>query len=208
MAPVPNELLIELRNVFRERFNLSDLSDLCQELGIDIENLPGTSRNEKARELAAYLGRRDMVGKLATVGQPGWPDVPWLEILGRYGYAPSPVSDDGGQPATPATQLTVEDLRLLVPVLSNYPEFNAPGGRQIMLTMAGVLPYLDVDVSGSPRQVANAVLLRLNDRGAIAPGDVALGRLLRYLLDDSTLPQSSRDTIVALTTKYELGIGN
>lgn len=207
MAPVPNELLIELRNVFRERFNLSDLADLCQELGIDIENLPGTSRNEKARELAAYLGRRDMVGKLAVVGPPGWPDVPWLEILGRYGYAP-PVLDGGSQLPAPATQLTVDDLRLLVPVLTQYPEFNAPGSRQNLLAMAGVLPYLDVDVAGSPRQVANAVLLRLNERGEIAPGDTALGRLLAYLLSDETLPQTSRDAIATLTEKYEFGIGN
>ena len=208
MAPVPNELLIELRNVFRERFNLSDLSDLCQELGIDIENLPGTSRNEKARELAAYLGRRDMVGKLATVGPKGWPDVPWLEILGRYGYAPPVVAGDDGQAATPPTLVAVDDLRLLVPVLATYSEFTTPGSRRDMLAIAGVLPYLDVDLSGSSRQVANAVLLRLNERGAIAPGDVALGRLLSYLLGDDPLPQTSRDTIVALTTKYQLGIRN
>jgi hypothetical protein len=206
MAAVPNELLIELRNVFRERFNLSDLADLCQELGIDIENLPGTSRNEKARELAAYLGRRDMVGKLAVVGPKGWPDVPWLEILGRYGYAP-PVPDDGNQSvSTQRSQLTIDDLRLLVPVLTNYPEFNAPGSRQNLLAMAGVLPYLDVDVAGSPRQVANAVLLRLNERGAVAPGDTALGRLLAYLLADDTLPQSARDTIAQIVARYQLGI--
>ena len=76
MAAAPNELLIELRNIFRERFNLSDLSDLCQELGIDIENLPGTSRNEKPRELAADLGRPDLVGKLAVVGPRSDPDGP------------------------------------------------------------------------------------------------------------------------------------
>jgi len=207
MAPVPNELLIELRNVFRERFNLSDLADLCQELGIDIENLPGTSRNEKARELAAYLGRRDMVGKLAVVGPKGWPDVPWREILARYGIVP-PTPDDDREPAPPPTQVTIDDLRSLVPILTHYPEFNAPGSRQNLLAMTGVLPYLDVDVAGSPRQVANAVLLRLNERGEIAAGDTALGRLLRYLLDDDTLPQSSRDTIAAITAKYELGITN
>ena len=111
MAPVPNELLVELRNVFRERFNLSDLSDLCQELGIDIENLPGTSRNEKARELAAYLGRRDMVGKLAVVGPKSYPDVPWLEILGRYGYAP-PAPDAGRQPTLSVRHLQLSLHRL------------------------------------------------------------------------------------------------
>lgn len=207
MAPVPNELLIELRNIFRERFNLSDLSDLCQELGIDIENLPGTSRNEKARELAAYLGRRDMVGKLAVVGPKSYPDVPWLEILGRYGYAPPAPNDDPLSVAPPA-QLTIDDLRRLVPVLAQYPEFNAPGSRQNMLTMADVLPYLDVDVAGSPRQVANAVLLRLNDRGEIAPGDTALGRLLAYLLSDDTLPQSARTTISEIVTRYQLGLAS
>ena len=205
MAAVSNDLLIELRNIFRERFSLSDLADLCQELGIDIENLPGTSRNEKARELAAYLGRRDMVGKLAVVGPKSYPDVPWLEILGRYGYAP-PAPDVGRQPATPPIQLTIDDLRLLVPLLSQYPEFNAPGSRQNLLAMAGVLPYLDVDVAGSPRQVANAVLLRLNERGEIAPGDTALGRLLAYLLGDDTLPQSARDTISVIVARYPLGI--
>lgn len=204
MAPVPNELLIELRNIFRERFSLSDLADLCQELGIDIENLPGTSRNEKARELAAYLGRRDMVGKLAVVGPKSFPDVLWLEVLGRYGYAPDRGADDQ-PPVTPPTQLTIDDLRLLVPLLSQYPEFNAPGSRQNLLAMAGVQPYLDVDVAGSPRQVANAVLLRLNERGEIAPGDTAIGRLLAYLLADDTLSQSARDTIVGIVARYQLG---
>jgi hypothetical protein len=69
-----------------------------------------------------------------------------------------------------------------------------------------VLPYLDVDVSGSPRQVANAVLLRLNERGEIAPGDTALGRLLAYLLGDDTLPQSARETVVGIVGRYQLGV--
>ena len=208
MPTAPNDLLIELRNVFRERFSLSDLADLCQELGIDIENLPGTSRNEKARELATYLGRRDMVGKLATVGPKTFPDVPWLEILGRYGYAPPAAADAGDPTAAPLAQVAVDDLRRLVPILASYSEFTTPGSRRDMLAIAGVLPYLDVDLSGSSRQVANAVLLRLNERGAIAPGDVALGRLLSYLLGDDTLPQSSRETIAAVSGKYELGIRN
>ena len=69
-------------------------------------------------------------------------------------------------------------------------------------------PYLDVDVAGSPRQVANAVLLRLNDRGEIAPGDTALGRLLAYLLSDDTLPQSARTTISEIVTRYQLGLAS
>jgi hypothetical protein len=207
MAAVPNELLVELRNVFRERFSLSDLADLCQELGIDIENLPGSSRNEKARELAAYLGRRDMVGKLAVVGPKSWTDVPWLEILGRYGYAPA-AADSANDVAQPAPQVALEDLQRLVPVLANHAEFTTPGSRRDMLAIAGVLPYLNEDLNGASRQVATAVLLRLNDRGEIVPGDTALGRLLTYMLGDDTLPQAARATIESVAAKYKLSVHN
>ncbi len=203
MASVPNELLVELRNVFRERLSLSELADLCQDLGFSIEDLPGTSRNEKARELAAYLGRRDLIGKLATVGPNLLPDVPWLEILGRYGYAPPPpTSAPTGD--SPTTTVSTADLQRLSPILAQHSEFNTPGARRDMLAIAGVLGYLDVDLSGSARQVANAVVLRLNDRGAIAPGDTALGRLLAYLLNDDTLPGEARATIGAIVARYGL----
>lgn len=201
MASVPNELLVELRNVFRERLSLSELADLCQDLGFSIEDLPGTSRNEKARELAAYLGRRDLVAKLATVGPNLLPDVPWLEILGRYGYGPQPPLD---VPTPAAGGVSTADLQRLSPILAQHSEFTTPGARRDMLAIAGVLGYLDVDLSGSARQVANAVLLRLNDRGAIAPGDTALGRLLAYLLNDDTLPGEARATIGAIVARYGL----
>lgn len=200
MSTVPNELLVELRNTFRNRLNLSELADLCQDLGLNIEDLPGTSRSEKSRELAAYIGRRDLVSKLADVGPNLLPDIPWLEILGRYGYGPQPVAEGAPAPATVST----EDLQRLSPILAHHSEFNTPGARRDVLDIAGVLPYLDVDLSGSSRQVANAVLLRLNNRGQIAPGDSALGRLLKYLLDDDTLPEAARTTIVAIVAQYRL----
>ena len=202
MASVPNELLVELRNVFRERLSLSELADLCQDLGFSIEDLPGTSRNEKARELAAYLGRRDLLGKLATVGPNLLPDVPWLEILARYGIVPPP--DDAPAGNSPATAVSPADLQRLSSILAQHSEFNTPGARRDMLAIAGVLGYLDVDLSGSSRQVANAVLLRLNDRGPIAPGDTALGRLLAYLLNDDTLPGDARATVDAIVARYGL----
>jgi len=203
MATVPNELLVELRNTFRNRLSLSELADLCQDLGLNIENLPGTSLSEKSRELAAYIGRRDLVGKLATVGPDLLPDIPWLEILTRYGYGLPPDAGSSDS-AMPATTVSTEDLQRLSPILAHHSEFNTPGARRDMLAIAGVLSYLDVDLSGSARQVANAVLLRLNDRGQIAPGDYALGRLLKYLLDDETLPEGARATLVQIVARYGL----
>lgn len=203
MATVPNELLVELRNTFRNRLSLSELADLCQDLGLNIENLPGTSLSEKSRELAAYIGRRDLVGKLAVVGPDLLPDIPWREILARYGYGLPPDADSGDS-AAPATTVSTEDLQRLSPILAHHSEFNTPGARRDMLAIAGVLSYLDVDLSGSARQVANSVLLRLNDRGQIAPGDYALGRLLKYLLDDETLPEGARATLVQIVARYGL----
>ncbi len=203
MATVPNELLVELRNTFRNRLSLSELADLCQDLGLNIENLPGTSLSEKSRELAAYIGRRDLVGKLAVVGPDLLPDIPWREILLRHGYEFSPDADSGDS-AAPATTVSTEDLQRLSPILAHHSEFNTPGARRDMLAIAGVLSYLDVDLSGSARQVANSVLLRLNDRGQIAPGDYALGRLLKYLLDDETLPEGARATLVQIVARYGL----
>ena len=202
MAPAPNELLIELRNVFRERFNLSDLSDLCQELGIDIENLPGTSRNEKARELAAYLGRRDMVGKLAVVGPKGWPDVAWLEILGRYGYAP-PAAGNENAAVTP-TELSFQDIQRLVPILADHPSFLSPGSRKSFLLVAGVDTFITVNLDGGSLLVARGVLAELNKYGRTREGDVAMGRLLTYLSLDEALPPNKKDVITDITQRYGL----
>lgn len=203
MPLVSNDLLIELRNIFRERFSMSDLSDLAQEVGTDIENLPGSSKNEKARELATYLGRRDKVGLLATVGPKGWPDVPWVEILRRHNY-PLPVATEPGAQPSGVVHVPAAELQRLVPVLADYPAFNQPGTRRDLLAITDVLRFVDVDLNGSARQVAGGVLLRLNERGEIAPGDMALGRLLRYLLADDTLPQGARNTITAITTQYNI----
>ena len=204
MAPAPNELLIELRNVFRERFNLSDLSDLCQELGIDIENLPGTSRNEKARELAAYLGRRDMIGKLAVVGPKSYPDVLWLDILRRHNY-PLPASDEDGAPASvPQTELDFRDIQRLVPILADHASFLSPGSRKSFLMVAGVDSFVTVNLDGGSQLVARGVLAELNKYGRTKEGDVALGRLLTYLSLDEALPPNKKDVITEITQRYGL----
>jgi len=201
MAPVPNELLIALRDTFRENFKLNELADLCLELGVEYESLPGSTINEKSRELATYLGRRSLIPKLAEVGPKSRPDIDWQAVLAPYGFG---ASVDPGPLAPAAARVNEEDLGRLRPILAGYSEFDTPGSRRDMLSMAGVLQYLDVDLNGSPRRVAGAVLLRLNERGKVADGELALGRLLRYLLDDDTLPQTDREVINQIGARYSL----
>ncbi|MCP4603517.1 MAG: response regulator [Proteobacteria bacterium] len=73
--------LIKLRRILAERFDAGELRTLCFDLGVDYGNLPGESKADKARELVAYLERRDRIYKLAQVGRKHRSDIPWDDIL-------------------------------------------------------------------------------------------------------------------------------
>jgi hypothetical protein len=151
--------------------------------------------------LAAYLGRRDMVGKLAVVGPKSYPDVPWLEILGRYGYAAPPETT-----ATPTTttEVSYPDLQKLAAILAAAPGFLSTGNRHGFLAVAGVDRLINVNLEGSALNVAKEVLTALNRYGRTTDGDMALGRLLANLRDDEALPPSSKDVINDIITRYSL----
>lgn len=203
MAPVPNELLIELRDVFRDKFSLSELSDLCQQLGIDIESLPGTGKNDKARELSTYLGRRSRVADLLVAGPKIRDDIDWLAILSPYGYG-TPAGNDANTAVTEGT-IKPLDLQKLVPILSNYSGFQTPASRQSLLDINELGRAVNVNLAiGGARDVALELLLALNRRGRLAEGDTAIGRLCAYLVADDTLPSSDRDVITQLMTQYGL----
>lgn len=47
-----------------EKFNLEELKSLCFDLGVDFENLGGTGKSAKARELVLYMQRRGNLDRL------------------------------------------------------------------------------------------------------------------------------------------------
>ena len=53
------ELRVRLREILSDRFNESELRDLCFDLGISYENLPGSSKADRARELIVYCEQRE-----------------------------------------------------------------------------------------------------------------------------------------------------
>ncbi len=55
---------MELLKVLKDRFNVSELQDLCLELGIDYDDLGGSSKSDKARELLLYAERRGFTQRL------------------------------------------------------------------------------------------------------------------------------------------------
>lgn len=203
MTPMPTELMLGLRDIFVTYFDLDGLTDLALALGIDFENLPGASKGAKARELALYLWRHSKLPRLAEVGPAQRPDIDWSLLAP---YAPNRI-EPTADPAQPAAgKLDFTDIQRLLPVLAAYPLFQTPDGRNTILAISGVAPFVNLDLNGSAQSVAANLLVKLNEYGAIAPGDMAIGRLLAYLVADATLPPDHKGIIAAIAAKYDLQI--
>lgn len=203
MTPMPTELMLGLRDIFVTYFDLEGLTDLALALGIDFENLSGASKGAKARELALYLWRHSKLPVLAEVGPAQRPDIDWSLLAP---YAPNRIEPmaDPAQPA--AGKLDFTDIQRLLPVLAAYPLFQTPDGRNTILAISGVAPFVNLDLNGSAQSVAANLLVKLNEYGAIAPGDMAIGRLLAYLVADAALPPDHKGIIAAIAAKYNLKI--
>ncbi len=203
MTPMPTELMLGLRDIFVTYFDLDGLTDLALALGIDFENLSGASKGAKARELALYLWRHSKLPRLAEVGPAQRPDIDW-SLLAPYASNRIEPTADPAQPATGKLDFT--DIQRLLPVLAAYPLFQTPDGRNTILAISGVAPFVNLDLNGSAQSVAANLLVKLNEYGAIAPGDMAIGRLLAYLVADAALPPDHKGIIAAIAAKYNLKI--
>ncbi len=56
-----------LRQILDDAYSLSDLRDLCFELKVDFDDLPGEGQSAKARELVLYCEKRQMVAALVEL---------------------------------------------------------------------------------------------------------------------------------------------
>ncbi|MBK9711493.1 MAG: hypothetical protein IPO81_09230 [Kouleothrix sp.] len=68
---------VKLRQIITDFFSDDELRELCFDLGIDYENLPGAGKAAKARELVAYAQRRGRMQDLVTTCQQLRPNAPW-----------------------------------------------------------------------------------------------------------------------------------
>lgn len=198
MTPMPTDLMIGLRDIFTTYFNEEDLKDFALDLGVDYENLSGSNKNAKARELALYLGRHSLLPQLAVIGPKRRPNVDW-SILGPH-IAPDTTS--GAGVPKPQNKLDYTDLQKLVPILAAYSMFQTPDSRNTLLVLAGVSAIVNLDLNGNAQFVASTLLVKLNEYGEIGPGDTAVGRLLAYVSADAALPPAHKEAIAAIAAKY------
>ncbi|MCA9943984.1 MAG: leucine-rich repeat domain-containing protein [Anaerolineales bacterium] len=66
-----------LRRLLLDSFNPGELKDLCFELGIDYDDLPGDGRSVKARELILRLQREGRLDELVAYGRKHRPHAQW-----------------------------------------------------------------------------------------------------------------------------------
>ena len=63
------ELLTQLRQLLSKRFSDGELRTLCFDLGVAYEDLPGSGKADKARELVDYMDRHERLADLVRVGR-------------------------------------------------------------------------------------------------------------------------------------------
>jgi len=60
----------EIYEALKKHYNDSEFKDLCFSLNIDVENLSGTTRNDKMRELVMLFERRERLPELVNILSP------------------------------------------------------------------------------------------------------------------------------------------
>jgi hypothetical protein len=73
----PQREAVRLRQLLVERYSEDELRTLCHDLGVDVEVLGGHGKAGRARELVAYLERRERLDDLVRAGRLHRPDVAW-----------------------------------------------------------------------------------------------------------------------------------
>lgn len=95
--------LANLRNLISTSFNKGELRTLCFDLGVNYENLPGETLEDKARELVDFCQRRgvlkDLIEKCnALRPNTGWPKLTDIEFKESIFSNSSPSSEEAKRP--------------------------------------------------------------------------------------------------------------
>ncbi|OQY23725.1 MAG: hypothetical protein DRJ03_27205 [Chloroflexi bacterium] len=130
--------LARLHILLVERFDEEEMRSLSFGLQVDYDNLRGEGKTGKARELIAYLERRDRLIELVQAGEQLRPDVPWKNVL------QTTEGDFSASPERSQYDLVIVDL--LLPLYesaqSSIPERikNSPSGGE------GLITYMRLDL--------------------------------------------------------------
>ena len=74
-------LLVELRRLLVQQFDINELRTVCFDMNIDYEGLPGDGKGAKVRELLAFLERRGRIHELVDTIKQVRPDVDRMQLI-------------------------------------------------------------------------------------------------------------------------------
>ena len=81
MTPTTDrEYLVRLHEMLATSLDAGELRTLCFDLGVDYDDLPGEGKTNKARELIAYLERRDRLSELVSICKQQRPNIDWRDV--------------------------------------------------------------------------------------------------------------------------------
>jgi hypothetical protein len=72
--------LRKLRHILATRFDMGEVKEICFDLGIDIDDLPGGTKPDKARELIKNLELHHRVNELVQIASKKRTDLSWEEM--------------------------------------------------------------------------------------------------------------------------------
>jgi hypothetical protein len=104
---------IALRDFLVAHFNEDDLRDLCFELGIDDQDVPGTTKPAKAREMVIYCQRQMRLEELKAVCAQRRPKA-WAETFPGTAPVPAPTEvdqDDDREVERETLRIQISDLK-------------------------------------------------------------------------------------------------
>jgi hypothetical protein len=200
--------LSDIHQLLLAHFNEEDLKTLCLRLGVEYDDLPGSGRSSKARELITYLQRRGRLEELRPAVVAVRPNAVWPGAA----TAPSPASTpeppvrrNPDWPPDPA------DIDRLVAILQAQPQFADPHQRLSFLQQVFVSSPRQQDilglinVAGFPRSVAMQVVSRLIQFGQDKPGRETLGLLVSAMLAGYGAHPDA-DFLRGLLDRYPMGV--
>jgi hypothetical protein len=128
-----------LRQLLLDHFDISELQNLCFDLGIDFENLPGMGRADKARELIAYAERHGRLSELVAECRRLRPQIAWPDEAPPLGQKQNSAAQEDANSAFRPAGLVVAPLERLPGVeVSTGKNFVSDGLPSYMQSIAAV----------------------------------------------------------------------
>lgn len=81
--PADPDLAIMVQHALQQFFSLDELQQLAFEMGVECDNLPGATKERKARELVLFLDRRGQMELLVQTIREMRPNIPLPWLGGR-----------------------------------------------------------------------------------------------------------------------------